>query len=162
MNDNLRLKNNWKLWYHSINDNNWTNNSYRFVHDINTINDIQIMIECIKDNHLQNGMFFMMKNDIFPTWEYPDNREGSSISYKIPAQILKESWDLLLLRIIFEEILVNKEKNSEINGISISPKKEFNIIKLWIKNYDPEFNNLIKEYPPYFIKTKSIHRKHIN
>ena len=47
-----------------------------------------------KSNHLQNAMFFMMRDEIFPTWEYPDNREGCSISFKVPASTLKNNWDL--------------------------------------------------------------------
>jgi len=162
MNDNVKLKNNWKLWYHSINDNNWENNSYKLIYNISSINDIMIIKEYIQQNHLQNAMFFLMKGDIFPTWEYPENREGSSISYKIPAQTLKESWDLLFIRLICEEILEDKEKVSEINGISISPKKEFNIIKIWINNFNPNFIDTIQEYPPHFVKSKTIYRKHLN
>ena len=155
------LVNQWKIWYHSINDNNWNNESYKLIYNIGNLLDVKTVNELMKDNHLQNAMFFIMKNDIFPTWEDPENREGSSISYKIPASYLKDNWSLLLEKIIFQDYLKDKSKNSEINGISISPKKEFNIIKIWLKNYDSKFLECINDYPPYIIKDKLIHKKHI-
>mgnify|MGYP001411768685 CR=1 FL=1 len=155
------LVNQWKIWYHSINDNNWNNESYKLIYNIDNLLDVKTVNELMKDNHLQNAMFFIMKNDIFPTWEDPENREGSSISYKIPASNLKENWSLLLEKVIFQDYLKDKSKNSEINGISISPKKEFNIIKIWLKKYDSKFLEYLNEYPPYIIKDKMIHKKHI-
>lgn len=159
MDDNL--VNQWKIWYHSINDTNWNNESYKLIYTIQNVFDISVLDELMKGNHLQNAMFFIMKDDIFPTWEDPDNREGSFISYKIPAPVLKENWMLIIKKIIFQDFLINKDKNLEINGFSISPKKEFNIIKIWLKDYDPEFVNCLNEYPPYIVKDKMIHRKHI-
>ena len=53
------------------------------------------------------------------------------------------TWKLLLQNILCENIHKNIEKYDNINGISISPKKEFNIIKIWLKekkyNYSDDF-----------------------
>ena len=160
--NNYKINSKWCLWYHSINDNNWTNSSYQKVLDIQNLYDLKSILDNIQSNHLQNGMFFIMRNDIFPTWEYPDNREGCSISFKVPASQLKTNWDLFMTKIITEDILKDKEKYNEINGFSISPKKEFNIIKIWLKNNTENYESFIKEYPPFFIKSKSIHKKHLN
>ena len=159
--NNYQLNTNWCLWYHSINDTCWKNSSYKNLYTIKNLYDIKCINDSIEKIHLQNGMFFIMREDIFPTWEDPENREGSSISYKIPASYLKENWTLLLEKVIFQEFLTDKGKNTEINGISISPKKEFNIIKIWLKNYDSKFIDFLNEYPPYIIKEKMIHKKHI-
>ena len=40
-------------------------------------------VVCGKDP--QNGMFFVMKRDIFPTWEDPRNRNGCFLSFKVGA-----------------------------------------------------------------------------
>ena len=53
--DNYNLKEKWNLWYHSINDNNWTNSSYKmytcsmqpYIH----LNGIAIIYQCL-DNDL--------------------------------------------------------------------------------------------------------------
>ena len=106
------------------------------------LNKIPIrIIDTFKQDHYQNGMIFCMKDGIFPNWEDPDNRSGGCLSFKITSIRVIDEWNQLLLRCIKDIIFT--EHNDELNGISISPKKEFNIIKIWIKN-----NNL--EYKKYF------------
>jgi len=101
-----------------------------------------------------------MREDIFPTWEDPDNREGCCISFKIPAGKLQHEWDFILKRLLTEDIYKDNTRFEEINGLSISPKKEFNIVKLWLRNNIEDHTEFIKEYPIYFTKHKSIHKKH--
>ena len=154
------LNTKWDLWFHSIEDKNWSNTSYRHLYTIDNIFDIKLLKEHIHQNYLQNGMFFIMRENIFPTWEDPDNREGCCISFKIPASKLHEDWNNIVERVLTEDILKDTNKWEEINGISISPKKEFNIIKLWLRNNTDKYTDFIKEYPPFLIKDKSIHKKH--
>ena len=59
------LVNQWKIWYHSINDNNWNNESYKLIYNIDNLLDVKTVNELMKDNHLQNAMFFIMKNELF-------------------------------------------------------------------------------------------------
>ena len=157
-----KLNTNWDLWYHSIEDNNWNNASYKSLYKVKNLYDIQLLKDSIQQNYLQNGMFFIMREDIFPTWEDPDNREGCCISFKIPAPQLQDNWDFILERVLTEDILKDNEKYLELNGLSISPKKEFNIIKLWLRNNSENYTELIKEYPNFLTKEKSIHKKHFN
>tara|TARA_Y100000817_G_scaffold314929_1_gene316129 strand:+ start:1125 stop:1610 length:486 start_codon:yes stop_codon:yes gene_type:complete len=157
-----KLNNNWTLWYHSIDNNEWTNSSYQKIIDIDNLYDVKILLDNLKSNHLQNAMFFMMRDEIFPTWEYPDNREGCSISFKVPASTLKNNWDLLITNIFTGNIFKNLEDIDKLNGISISPKKEFNIIKLWLKDNEKDYDKYINEYPPYLVKNKSLYKKHIS
>ena len=136
----------WDLWYHSLSDNKWTKTSYKNIFKIETLVDYKILIEKLELQHLQNGMYFLMRDDIFPNWEDPDNRCGGCWSYKVPGKNIKKTWDKILLKILTENIITHNEEledsenvkinSNEINGISISPKKEFNIIKIWNKNSD--------------------------
>ena len=82
MND-YKLNTNWDLWYHSIEDNNWGNESYKSLYKIRNLHDIQFLKENIQQNYLQNAMFFIMREDIFPTWEDPDN-----VVYLLKFQLL--------------------------------------------------------------------------
>jgi len=156
MNDYV-LKNKWTLWFHSISNKKWDNKSYIKVIEINNLFDYKLLDNIFKMNHLQNGMFFLMKNNIFPTWEDPKNRLGGCISFKYDKNILKE-WLKIILLLITENLSV-KENINEINGISISPKKEFNITKIWIKNDSKDYKEIVKEYGPILIE-KSIYKKH--
>ena len=99
------LKNNWDLWYHSINDNNWTKNSYKKIYSINSLLDYNYIKNTFQQDHYQNGMFFCMKEDIFPNWEDPDNRNGGCLSFKIPSVKIIQEWNDLLLKCINEIIL---------------------------------------------------------
>ena len=157
MND-YKLKNKWTLWYHSINNKEWTNDSYVKVIELRTLLDYKLLENIFRINHLQNGMFFIMKNEIFPTWEDPNNRLGGCISFKYDNNILKEFLKLLLLCITNN--LSTEENINEINGLSISPKKEFNIVKIWTKNYDKNYNEIVKEYEPFIKYDKCIYKKH--
>ena len=121
--NNYQLNTNWCLWYHNINDTNWKNNSYKNIYDIRNAYDIKFLNDTIHEIHLQNSMFFIMREDIFPTWEDPENRQGCCISFKIPNNILKEQFDFILNSILSEDILKDKENTDYLNGFSIIPKK---------------------------------------
>ena len=155
MNEYL-LKNKWVLWYHSLKNKSWDNKSYVKVIEIKSLLDYKLLEEIMRINHLQNGMFFLMKNDIFPTWEDPKNRMGGCISFKYDNNILNE-WFKILLSCITEEL---SDYNKEINGLSISPKKEFNILKVWIKDDSKDYKTLIKQYEPFMKLDKCIYKKH--
>ena len=139
-----QIKEKWILWYHSINDNNWDKNSYQKIHEIKNLYDYQYIHDIFKQDHYQNGMFFCMKKDIFPNWEDPDNRSGGCLSFKVSSTKIIEEWNQLLLQCISENIL--NGNSEEINGISISPKKEFNIIKIWFKKDIKNIEKYIKLY----------------
>ena len=70
------LNTSWILWYHSIKDTTWTKSSYKQFYTFNNLYDYKLFEELIQLNHLQNGMFFLMREGIFPNWEDPDNSEG--------------------------------------------------------------------------------------
>jgi hypothetical protein len=140
-----KLDNKWDLWFHSITDNKWGKSSYKKIFTIDSLFDYKYILDIFKQDHYQNGMFFCMKENIFPNWEDPDNRNGGCLSFKIPSTEIIKEWSDLLLTIISEK-LVSLEYSDEINGISISPKKEFNIIKIWFKNSTFDYKKEIEEY----------------
>ena len=150
----------WCLWFHSINDTQWNKQSYKSIYTIKNLYDLHGLHEILQKIHLQNGMYFLMREDVFPTWEDPDNREGCCISYKIPGQILKEQWSYIVDRIVSEDIVKDKSQWNQVNGVSIAPKKEFNIVKIWLRNMTDNYTNILKEYEPVYTKEKSITKKH--
>ena len=164
--NNYKIESEWTLWYHSINDNNWDIKSYKRLYNINDLITLKIMIDTFCKLNLQNGMFFLMKNDIYPTWEDPDNRNGCSLSFKVSASKdnLINTWRLILLKIVTGDFFNEKEIYNNINGISISPKKEFNILKLWINDYDKKYKEkyleYFKEYLPSINKDRCLLKKH--
>jgi hypothetical protein len=156
--DQYNTNNNWSLWYHSINDNSWGNSSYKTMIDINNFFDYQFIVNNFKQNHYQNGMFFCMKDGIFPTWEDPNNRLGGCLSFKVYSKNIVDEWNTLLLKCITGNIM--KNKNNVINGISISPKKEFNIVKIWFSENTDEYKNSFIEFGNDFNLNTSVYKKH--
>ena len=153
------LKNEWKLWFHSINDNNWNKSSYKQLFSLKDLFDTNLMMNIFKQNHYQNGMFFLMKNGVFPNWEDPSNRMGGCLSFKISSKNVISEWRDLFLKCNLECIL--KDENDKINGLSISPKKEFNILKIWFSE-NVDYKNLFieKEYSELTL-SNSLYKKHI-
>ena len=63
--------------------------------------------------------------------------------------------------LISENLVNEKNDYDNINGISIAPKKEFNIIKIWLKDDSIDYKNYLKELKPYFIFNESLYKKHV-
>ena len=143
-----KLNTSWVLWYHSIKDNSWTKSSYKKFYTFNNLYDYSVFQDIIKLNHLQNGMFFLMREGIFPNWEDPDNSEGCCISFKVPGETIKEEFCKILLHCLSEDILINPDSWEELNGFSIAPKKEFNITKFWMRNKQTNYTDLMEEIGP--------------
>ena len=159
--NNYQLNTNWCLWYHSINDTNLKKNSYKNLFTLKNLFDVKCINDIIDKIHLQNGMFFIMRENIFPTWEDPDNRNGCCISFKVPSSFLKEQWNTILNGVLSEDILTDSTNTEYINGISIAPKKEFNIIKLWLRDGGKKYEDNLREYGPFFTKEKALIKKHV-
>ena len=70
-----------------------------------------------------------MRDGILPIWEDENNINGCSLTIKIPSKDVKKEWDKLVLKCISENIHKNIDKYNDITGLSITPKKEFNILK---------------------------------
>ena len=147
--DDYKLQTSWILWNHKLNDNNWKNNSYKNIFEINNLYDYKFLENIMTLQNLQNTMFFLMRKDIFPTWEDPDNRDGCCASFKVPLKDIRNIWIQLVIDIIRENIHIDKNKYDIINGISIAPKKEFNIIKIWFKTDIKNINKSIRLYDHY-------------
>ena len=147
--DDYKLQTSWILWNHKLNDNNWKNNSYKNIFEINNLYDYKFLENIMTLQNLQNTMFFLMRKDIFPTWEDPDNRDVCCDSFKVPLKDIKNIWIQLVIDIISENIHIDKNKYDIINGISIAPKKEFNIIKIWFKTDIKNIKESIQLYDHY-------------
>ena len=94
-NKNYKLETTWILWSHKLDNTSWDNKSYKKIFEINNLYDYKLINDIITINNLQNSMFFLMRKNIFPTWEDPDNRDGSSGSFKILSLDIKNIWSKL-------------------------------------------------------------------
>ena len=153
------LKDNWVLWFHDPKDLDWSIDSYKKLWTINTIEDFWILHKVLDERKIQEGMFFLMKNDIKPLWENDDNVNGGCWSYKISKRDIYNSWVELAMALTNEKIL-KSENNSNINGISISPKKSFCILKIWNKNSNESSLDILSKKIPKLFVAQCIYKAH--
>tara|TARA_R110002072_G_scaffold212108_4_gene369610 strand:+ start:106 stop:588 length:483 start_codon:yes stop_codon:yes gene_type:complete len=132
------LNNSWTLYYHLINNNEWNIESYVNLHTFYNLEEIIENYKYIDDDICKKAMLFLMRDNINPIWEDINNIDGACYSYKIPNKIISNVWKNITLNIVSENLLI--DNSLLINGVSISPKKYFCILKIWIK--DKKYNNL--------------------
>ena len=67
---------------------------------------------------------------------------------------------VIVEKVLTEDILKDLDKYEEINGLSFSPKKEFNICKIWLRNHNKDYKEYLKEYSPQFDYSRALFKKH--
>ena len=123
----------WCLYFHDPYDMNWENSSYKFITTISSIDDFIQVFKSFNDLW-SRGMFFIMREHITPRWEDDDNKNGGCFSYKINKdELIDKLFDIISL-VLGESLGINDLISHNINGISISPKKNYHIVRIWIKS----------------------------
>jgi hypothetical protein len=126
----------WYVYYHLPFDTDWSLESYKKIFSFDTVEDALIILDEFNELTIQKCMIFIMKNTIQPTWEDPENRNGSCISFKIPYNNIYTTWKDTIMKIICNNISEKENMLDVINGISLSPKKKFSILKIWLNTTD--------------------------
>lgn len=139
----------WTLWYHSPEENKWSLNTFTKIYTCNTWAEFTTIFDIIRKSSqrltdttgtseiISDGMFFLMRDPLPPLWENSANIRGGGYSFRTARKDATDIFYAYCLGIMAEAICVNPE--NKINGISISPKKGFNIIKIWNTNAE-KFN----------------------
>ena len=128
-----KLNDKWNLYYHLPHNNNWDLKSYTVIlGGIHYAEEVICLNKAINDGIIRQCMLFLMRDGITPMWEDPKNREGGCFSFKVINKIVPDVWKTLVFLLCGESLAVNKEHCKHINGITVSPKKNFCIIKVWM------------------------------
>jgi hypothetical protein len=133
-NEHHELANKWTMWAHLPHDTDWSIGSYKNIYTMGTAEEAIALTETLPDVLVKNCMLFLMKEGIKPIWEDPKNRAGGCFSYKIPNKCVYEVWKDLSYVIVGESISSQPSFVTNVTGITISPKKNFCIIKIWMSN----------------------------
>ena len=135
------LPSQWQLWAHLPHDSDWSMASYTPVMKLAHVEELLALTHALPDKLITNCMLFFMRDAIHPTWEDPKNRNGGCFSYKVPnkavADTWKEAWVLLA-----GETVGDKALAAAVTGLSVSPKKGFCVVKIWMTN--SEHQNPVK------------------
>lgn len=131
-----KLKYKWNLWAHLPQDPDWSVKSYKKIYQFKTVEETIGITESLPEGLVKNCMLFIMKDGITPMWEDPKNRNGGCFSYKVSNKNVFEVWRDLTYVLIGESISANATFVNSVTGITISPKKNFCIVKIWMTNCD--------------------------
>jgi hypothetical protein len=152
---NYKLNTKWICWYHDPFSKKWSIDSYVQLYKLETILNTAIFKNSLLTilPKLESNMYFIMRefedNIIFPVWEDTNNKDGGVWSFKINNKIIFNVWISMLIYLTGETMLINNDNYKNINGISISPKKNFSVIKIWTRTkindneFNPEFKNFL-------------------
>ena len=128
------LSDKWTLWAHLPHDTDWGINSYKNIYTMQTVQETIAVTETLPDILVKNCMLFLMRDGVKPIWEDPKNRDGGCFSYKIPNKNVYDVWKELTYVVVGNSVSANSSFVNSVVGITISPKKNFCIIKIWMSN----------------------------
>ena len=131
--ENFNLKHTWVLWFHKVNDSNWSIDSYSKVFEINTYNDLLFILKELEN--ISSGMFFLMNKGIIPIFEDIHNVNGGYWSVRVAKKDAYSFWEKIVYYLCIDCITIDSNDEEKINGISISPKINNCIFKIWNSNY---------------------------
>tara|TARA_B100001142_G_C14291801_1_gene639282 strand:+ start:1148 stop:1615 length:468 start_codon:yes stop_codon:yes gene_type:complete len=123
----------WSFYFHDPYNIDWNINSFKFICNISNIDDF-IKIYLTYKDIIFKGMFFIMREHIQPIWEDENNIKGGCFSLKIYKENIQEKLFELSALLLGENLGKTDDISNNINGISISPKKNYYIIRIWIKD----------------------------
>jgi hypothetical protein len=128
------LHDKWDMYYHLPHEKCWDLSSYRTVlskfdtlEEVITLNDV-----LISEYIVQHSMLFVMRQGITPMWEDVKNRNGGCFSFRVPNKFVHPIWKSLMYALCGETLFMDRANSKHVNGITVSPKKNFCIIKVWM------------------------------
>jgi hypothetical protein len=133
-NDN-KLLGSWNLLYHLQQDKNWKLSSYKYImKNIDSVDKLITINESIPSDIIRYCMLFVMIDGVTPMWEDAKNRNGGCFSYKVTNKLVPGVWKELMYCLCGHTLMVDKKNMELVTGVTISPKKNFCIIKIWLSN----------------------------
>ena len=132
----------WTLYAHLPHDTDWSLDSYKIITTIDTLKQALATCEILPDTMIKNCMLFLMRESIKPTWEDIKNRRGGCFSYKVSNKNAPQAWKYLSYYLMSEYTSSDTKFLSKVTGATISPKKNFCIVKIWMS--DCTIQNTIK------------------
>ena len=132
MEEHHKLSDKWTLWAHLPHNTDWSIKSYIPISTFTTVEETIAVTETLPCILIENCMLFVMREGIKPTWEDPKNRNGGCFSYKVSNKNVYKVWKELTYVVVGGTVSKQMSYVNCVSGITISPKKNFCIIKIWM------------------------------
>jgi hypothetical protein len=105
-------------------------------------------------------MLFWMREGIKPTWEDPKNRNGGCFSYKVVNKTVYDSWKELTYFTLGNTLSKQMSFVDKVNGFTISPKKNFCIVKIWMADCANQNPSIVTNEIKGIVSQGCIFKKH--
>ena len=125
----MELPSKWVLWYHDPTSMDYSFESYSKIAEIRDVDSFWTIVEAISAEAWNAGMFFFMKAGVRPLWDAPENEKGGAWSKKVDASDTHGVFVDCMVHCMAESFLT--KHNDTIVGVTVSPKGQFHIIKIW-------------------------------
>ena len=152
------LSTKWTLWSHLSKDTDWSLDSYNNIATVSTLEECIGLLNAISLPLIKSNMLFFMKENINPVWEDNNNKNGGCFSFKITNNNIEAIWKNSVFMVLGESLLKNSD--IEITGVSISPKSNFCILKIWTKSCEIQNVSCLNTIPPLKCNVGCIFKKH--
>lgn len=117
------------LYWHATEGRDWSLPSFKSFGKMTTWREFYTVTQSLGVDSLSDGMFFLMRDPIPPLWENHQNVYGGAYSFRILKRDAGEAFLTYATAAMIRE--ATTDGGNIINGLSISPKKTHNIIKVW-------------------------------
>jgi hypothetical protein len=132
------LESEWTIYYHHNDNPDWSMNGYKKIGSISTI---QEYFTFIKNIPKFRGILFIMRGDILPLWEEPQNKNGGAFTLFFSDNEYHEYIERTSMYMVSEQ-LTTERKGRSVNGISVTSKHNSYSLKIWIN--DNKFSKTIQ------------------
>jgi hypothetical protein len=133
------------------------------MHNINNPLHLLQLKKEINETIVVKSMLFIMRDGILPMWEDPRNKNGGCFSFKIPSNIIHSVWWDFVFLLCGETLMNDPAKKQLINGLTISPKYDHSIIKIWFKDLSfQDYSQLNLSSIRHLDSQKPLFKKHGN
>ena len=157
--ETILLDHNYTMYYHDVSDENWDKDSYRTIYTFGTLNDVVKLQNTI--SNYTSGMFFLMRDPIFPLFEDDANLNGGYWTYKIPKKDMNKIWMEMVGRFVCNGITKDPKHSLLINGISISPKITNCILKIWTNDSRVQQTSILSSDVNKLLNMECYYRPHV-
>ena len=150
----------WTVYHHDPENKDWGMSGYDVVFPgISNAEEANTLCNKMSDDAIKHTMWFMMRDPVTPRWEDPANADGGYYQYRVANKYAADVWRMLFLKCCSEELIANN--TVMVNGITISPRKFFCTIKIWLNKKVEEsaifpIPNLTHYAPPEYVPTSSL------
>ena len=125
------LADTWSLWFHDPDDSRWDITSYVRLPNMSSVGDVARAHRSLADLW-PRGFFFVFREHVTPVYE--DQHHLGCYSYKVPKDRAADEWYRLLGAVLGESAT---SPGDAVTGVSLSPKRNFAILRVWMAPADP-------------------------